>query len=62
MYVSRLSFASSPRPLARGRREARALRRGRFASLGAPGLVFEEEAPDLATLERRVPAEAGAAR
>ncbi len=68
MYVSRLVFATQPghtheveeklkqlRDLVAkaGGRRARVLRT-HFASLGAPDLVFEEEAPDLAALEREI--------
>jgi hypothetical protein len=68
MYVSRLMFATLPgrtheaeeklkelRDLvaAAGGRRPRVLR-SHFASLGAPDLIFEQEAPDLATLEREI--------
>jgi hypothetical protein len=68
MYVSRLTFATLPgktheveEKLKRlrdlvgkaGGRRPRVLR-SHFASLGAPDLVFEEEVPDLAALEREI--------
>jgi hypothetical protein len=68
MYVSRLSFATQPgrtheveeklkqlRDLvAEGGGRAPRILRAHYASLGAPDLVFEEEVPDLAALERGI--------
>lgn len=65
MIVSRLSFYTLPGRAEEVEQELKALRkcvlklgapnarvlRTHFASLGAPDLVFEEEAPDLASLE-----------
>lgn len=68
MYVSRLNFHTRPgrtreveerlKELAQmvgsaGGSNPRVLR-SHFASLGAPDLVFEEEAPDIGTLERQM--------
>jgi|SRR5262245_4819527 len=68
MYVSRLTFATQPghtgeveEKLKRladligraGGKRPRVLR-AHFASLGAPDLVFEQEVPDLAELEREI--------
>lgn len=68
MYVSRLAFATQPghtheveeklrelRDLVAqaGGRQPRVLR-GHFASPGAPDLLFEQEASDLAELEREI--------
>ena len=68
MYISRLSFATLPghtheveeklkqlRDLVAqaGGRRPRVLR-SHFASLGAPDLIFEQEASDLAELEREI--------
>ncbi len=73
MYVSRLTFATQPgrtheaeqklkelRELvaAAGGRRPRVLR-SHFASLGAPDLIFEQEAPDLAALETEIGAVTG---
>jgi hypothetical protein len=73
MYVSRLTFATLPgrtheaeeklkelRELvaAAGGRRPRVLR-SHFASLGAPDLIFEQEAPDLAALETEIGAVTG---
>jgi hypothetical protein len=73
MYVSRLVFATLPghtheveeklrrlRDLVAqaGGRQPRVLRT-HFGSLGAPDLVFEQEAPDLATLEGEIGAVTG---
>ncbi len=73
MYVSRLAFATLPghthdveqklRQLSdlvsqAGGQRPRVLR-AHFASLGAPDLVFEQEAPDLAALEREIAAVTG---
>jgi hypothetical protein len=73
MYVSRLTFATQPgrtheaeqklkelRDLvaAAGGRRPRVLR-SHFASLGAPDLIFEQEAPDLAALETEISAVTG---
>jgi hypothetical protein len=68
MYVSRLTFATSPGRTHEAEEKLKQLRdlvakaggrrprvlRAHFASLGAPDLVFEEEAPDLATLEGEI--------
>ena len=68
MYVSRLAFYTLPgktgeveRALGRLRDLVEAAGGGRprvlrahYASLGAPDLVFEQEAPDLATLEGQI--------
>lgn len=68
MYISRLSFATLPghtheveeklkqlRDLVAraGGRRPRVLR-SHFASLGAPDLIFEQEASDLSELEREI--------
>src|SRR5207247_5633202 len=68
MYISRLTFATSPGHTHEAEEKLKQLRdlvakaggrrprvlRAHFASLGAPDLIFEEEAPDLATLEREI--------
>jgi len=57
MHVSRLTFATSPGHTHEAEEKLEQLRappRGRPASLGDPDLVFEEEAPDLATLEGEI--------
>ena len=68
MYVSRLTFATSPGQTRQAEEKLRQLcdliakaggtrprlLRTHFASLGAPDLVLEEEAPDLATFEREI--------
>jgi len=68
MYVSRLAFATLPGHTHQVEEKLRRLRdlvaqaggqevrvlRTHFGSLGAPDLVFEQEAPDLATLEREI--------
>jgi hypothetical protein len=73
MYVSRLTFATVPGRTHEAEEKLKQLRdlvakaggrrprvlRAHFASLGAPDLVFEEEAPDLATLEREIGAVTG---
>lgn len=65
MYLSRLTFATLPGHTREVEEKLRQLRdmvshaggqharvlRSHFASLGAPDLVFEQEVPDLATLE-----------
>lgn len=68
MYVSRLTFHTNPgmtnaveqelQKLLAMVSEAGGLRpkvlRNHFASLGAPDIVFEQEAPDLETLEAQI--------
>ncbi len=68
MYVSRLAFHTIPGKTGEVERELRNLRslvaaaggkqgrilRAHFASLGAPDLVFEQEAGDLSDLERQL--------
>ena len=68
MYVSRLAYHTIPGKTGEVERELRNLRslvaagggrqsrilRAHFASLGAPDLVFEQEAADLADLERQL--------
>jgi hypothetical protein len=68
MYVSRLLFHTVPGKTGQVEQELRKLHemvtaagatRARilhthFASLGAPDVVFEQEAPDLATLEKQI--------
>jgi hypothetical protein len=75
MYLSRLTFATLPghtrqveeklrrlrdMVLQAGGQQARVLR-SHFASLGAPDLVFEQEAPDLAALENEIGTVTGSA-
>jgi hypothetical protein len=73
MYVSRLTFSTRPGHTHEAEERLTRLRdlvaqaggarprllRTHFASLGAPDLVFEQEAPDLATLEREISAVTG---
>jgi hypothetical protein len=68
MYVSRLAFATLPGHTHQVEEKLRRLRdlvaqaggqrprvlRAHFGSLGAPDLVFEQEAADLATLEKEI--------
>ena len=68
MYVSRLSFKTLPGHTHQVEDKLRRLRdlvissggthvrvlRVHFASLGAPDLIFEQEVPDLATLEQEI--------
>ncbi len=68
MYVSRLAFATLPGRMREAEEKLKQLRdlvagaggrrprvlRAHFGSLGAPDLLFEEEVPDLAALEREV--------
>ena len=68
MYVSRLAFHTLPGKTHEVEQELLKLRdivvkaggaephvlRTHFASLGAPDVVFEQEAPDLATLESQL--------
>lgn len=68
MYVSRLAFHTLPGHTGEVERELRQLRtivaasggrqsrilRAHFASLGAPDLVFEQEADDLGDLEKQL--------
>jgi hypothetical protein len=68
MYVSRLAFHTVPGRTGEVEKELRQLRalvaagggrqtrilRAHFASLGAPDLVFEQEATDLADLEHQL--------
>lgn len=68
MYVSRLAFHTSPgqtnvveqelQKLLTMVRQVGGIRprilRNHFASQGAPDMVFEQEAPDLATLETQI--------
>jgi quinol monooxygenase YgiN len=73
MYVSRLTFATRPGHTHEVEEKLRRLRdlvaqaggqrprvlRTHYASLGAPDVVFEQEASDLATLEREIGAVTG---
>lgn len=73
MYVSRLTFATRPGHTHEVEEKLQQLRdlvtraggqrprvlRTHFASQGAPDLVFEQEAADLATLERELEAVTG---
>jgi hypothetical protein len=73
MYLSRLTFATLPGHTRQVEEKLRQLRdlvakaggirvrvlRSHFASLGAPDLVFEQEAPDLPTLEGEIGAVTG---
>jgi hypothetical protein len=73
MYVSRLAFATLPGHTHEVEEQLRRLRdlvaqaggrnvrvlRTHFGSLGAPDLVFEQEAPDLAALEHEIGAVTG---
>jgi len=68
MYVSRLTFHTQPGKTNEVEHELHKLRamvgkagglrprvlRNHFASLGAPDVVFEQEAPDLETLEAQI--------
>ncbi len=68
MYLSRLTFATLPGHTRQVEEKLRRLRdmiaqaggeqvrvlRSHFASLGAPDLVLEQEAPDLAALEKGI--------
>ncbi len=68
MYVSRLLFHTVPGKTGQVEQELRKLREmvtaaggtraqilhTHFASLGAPDVVFEQETPDLATLEKQI--------
>jgi hypothetical protein len=68
MYVSRLAFATLPGRTHEAEEKLKQLRdlvagaggrrprvlRAHFGSLGAPDLLFEEEVPDLAALEREI--------
>jgi hypothetical protein len=68
MYVSHLTFHTVPGKTGEVEQELKTLRdmvagaggvrprilHTHFASLGAPDLVFEQEAPDLATLETQI--------
>jgi hypothetical protein len=68
MYVSHLTFHTLPGKTGEVEQELKKLREmvaraggvrprilhTHFASLGAPDLVFEQEAPDLATLETQI--------
>ncbi len=68
MYVSRLTFHTTPGKTHEVERELQKLLsmvgqvgggrprvlRNHFASLGAPDVVFEQEAPDLETLETQI--------
>lgn len=68
MYISRLSFATLPGHTHEVEEKLKELRdmvaqaggrrprvlRSHFASLGAPDLIFEQEAADLAELEREI--------
>lgn len=68
MYVSRLTFHSQPgksqeietqlqklKSLVEGADAGKPrILRSHFASLGAPDIVFEQESPDLATLEEQI--------
>lgn len=76
MYVSRLTFATMPGRTHDAEEKLKQLRdlvaqaggqrprvlRAHFASLGAPDLIFEQDAPDLATLEREISAVTGSAQ
>ena len=73
MYLSRLAFATLPGRTHEAEERLKQLRdlvaqasgqrprvlRAHFASPGAPDVVFEQEAPDLATLEREIGAVTG---
>jgi hypothetical protein len=73
MYVSRLTFATQPGRTHEAEEKLKELRdlvaaagggrprvlRAHFASLGAPDLIFEQEAPDLSTLESEIGAVTG---
>ena len=73
MYVSRLTFATLPGRTHEAEEKLKELRelvaaaggcrprvlRSHFASLGAPDLIFEQEAPDLAALETEIGAVTG---
>jgi hypothetical protein len=75
MYLSRLTFATLPGHTREVEEKLRQLRdlvsrtggqrvrvlRSHFASLGAPDLVFEQEVPDLATLEGEIGTVTGSA-
>ncbi len=75
MYLSRLTFATLPGHTREVEEKLRQLRnlvsqaggqhvrvlRSHFASLGAPDLVFEQEVPDLATLEGEIGSVTGSA-
>jgi hypothetical protein len=68
MYVSRLTFHTQPGKTHEVEQELHQLKdmvskvggirprilRNHFASLGAPDVVFEQEAPDLETLEAQI--------
>ena len=68
MYVSRLTFHCQPGKTGEVQEQLKKLLalaaqagagrprilRSHFASLGAPDVVFEQEAPDLATLEEQI--------
>ena len=68
MYVSRLAFSTLPGRTHEAEEKLRRLRdlvaqaggqrprvlRAHFASLGAPDIIFEQEAPDLAALEQEI--------
>ena len=68
MYISRLTFHSIPGKTGEVEKELKKLRdmvvhaggsrprilHTHFASLGAPDVVFEQEVPDLATLETQM--------
>jgi hypothetical protein len=68
VYISRLAFATLPGHTHHVEEKLRKLRdlvaqaggtrvrvlRAHFASLGAPDLIFEQEIPDLPTLEREI--------
>lgn len=68
MYISRLNFHSLPGKTQEIERELHKLQnmvsragggkpmvlRNHFASLGAPDVVFEQEAPNLETLEKQI--------
>ncbi len=70
MYVSRLAFHTLPGRTGEVEQELKKLRdlaaaaggarprilRTHYASLGAPDIVFEQEAPDLAALEGQISA------
>ena len=76
MYVSRLLFATQPGHTHEVEQKLKALRdlvsqaggrrprvlRGHYASLGAPDLIFEQEADDLAELEREIGSVTGEAQ
>jgi len=68
VYISRLTFATLPGHTHEVEEKLRRLRdlvaqaggtnvrvlRAHFASLGAPDVIFEQEVPDLSTLEREI--------